>query len=178
VYISNDLKQYIAIERRIMTDLVSSAMLSPNYLSPQIKQASLVVVKGQVKIPMTPSQEGFATMKQSTVSALCKNGTSHIYTGVLLVDVLDSAGVTLGDKLDNKRLTRYILVTSADGYQAVFPLTEVERSIKNHNILVAFLRDGMPLQNGEGPFRIISPDDKKRSRWVRQIHSIEMKLAE
>ena len=161
-----------------MTDPVSSAILSRNSLPPPIKQAPLLVIKDQVKIPVTLLPEGLSTMKQSTVSALCKNGTSHIYTGVLLVDVLDSAGVTLGDKLDNKRLTRYILVTSADGYQAVFPLTEVERSIKNHNILVAFLRDGMPLQNGEGPFRIISPDDKKRSRWVRQIHSIEMKLAE
>jgi hypothetical protein len=33
-------------------------------------------------------------------------------------------------------------------------------------------KDGKPIASGEGPYRLIVPDDKRPARWVKQVRRI------
>lgn len=43
--------------------------------------------------------------------------------------------------------------------------------------ILADTRDGQPLNDHEGPFRIIAADDERQGRWVRQVQRIEFRFA-
>jgi hypothetical protein len=43
----------------------------------------------------------------------------------------------------------------------LYSLAEIDPEFTDQVILLATKKDGQPLANGEGPFRIIAPDDKK-----------------
>jgi hypothetical protein len=53
------------------------------------------------------------------------------------------------------------LVEAADGYRVVIALPEIDPAFTNKQILLAFLRDGKPLDQKEGPYRIVIPDEKR-----------------
>jgi hypothetical protein len=42
-------------------------------------------------------------------------------------------------------------------------------------VLLADLRDGMPLVEREGLYRIVVPDEKKQARWVRQVTALTVR---
>jgi hypothetical protein len=66
------------------------------------------------------------------------------------------------------------LIEAADGYRAVFALAEVDPSMTDQIVLVADRRDGKPLEDSLGPYRLIVPRDKLHSRWVRQVAKISV----
>jgi hypothetical protein len=74
------------------------------------------------------------------------------------VDILDSAGVTLGSQLRGENLAKYVLIKATDGYQIIFSLPEIDPEFTRETILQAYRVDGNPLPKGEGPFRIIAPE--------------------
>jgi hypothetical protein len=39
---------------------------------------------------------------------------------------------------------------------------------------LAFLKDGKPLDDKEGPYRIVIPDEKRMARWVRQVRVLKI----
>jgi hypothetical protein len=39
-------------------------------------------------------------------------------------------------------------------------------------------RDGKPLSDKEGPFRIVAPDEKRPARWVRQVTALKIREAQ
>jgi hypothetical protein len=41
-------------------------------------------------------------------------------------------------------------------------------------ILLADRRDGKPLDNREGPLRLIVPGDKRHARWIRGVTTLEV----
>lgn len=53
------------------------------------------------------------------------------FKGVRLLDILDSASVTLGSELRGENLTKSLLMTAADGYQVVYALAEVDQEFTN-----------------------------------------------
>jgi hypothetical protein len=71
-----------------------------------------------------------------------------------------------------------VLVESADGGQVVFALPELDASFSDKIVLLAVAKNGKPLPTGEGPFRIIVPDEKKHARWVRQVTALRLLRAE
>jgi hypothetical protein len=40
--------------------------------------------------------------------------------------------------------------------------------------MLVFLRDGKPLGEKEGPYRIVIPDEKRMARWVRQVTTLKI----
>lgn len=131
-------------------------------------------IQGEVERPLTLTVNDLARFKTTEVKAKTKDGKDHLFTGVDLVTLLDSAGVTLGSELRGNNLTKYVLIKAADGYQVVFSLAEVDPEFTNQVVLLAYLVDGKPLPKGEGPFRIVAPSDKKQARWTREIVSIKI----
>jgi DMSO/TMAO reductase YedYZ molybdopterin-dependent catalytic subunit len=110
-------------------------------------------------------------LPRRTVAVKERAGTAR-YEGVLLADVLRRAGVPLGGHLRGPRVAQYVLVEAADGYRAVFALAEVDPGVTDRVVLLADRRQGQPLPEGVGPYRLVVPDDKIHARWVRQVTRI------
>ncbi|HZW93894.1 MAG TPA: molybdopterin-dependent oxidoreductase [Candidatus Eremiobacteraceae bacterium] len=100
--------------------------------------------------------------------------TSATFTGVSLRAVLEKAGVSLGESLRGKRLASCLLVEAADGYRVVFALPEIDSAFNEKQIVLAFLRNGKPLDEKEGPYRIVVPDEKRMARWIRQVTTLKI----
>lgn len=111
-----------------------------------------------------------------TMITVTEHGKQQKYEGVLLRDLLASAGAPLGDKLKGQNMPAFVYLTGHDGYHAVLALAEVEPSIQENEILVADTAGGTPLSAEQGPFRLIVPEDKRGARWVRMLEKIEVKI--
>ncbi len=96
------------------------------------------------------------------------------FEGVTLKSVLEKAGVTFGESMKGKLLTNCLLAEAADGYRAVIALPELDPGFTDKQTVLAFLRDGKPLGEKEGPYRIVIPDEKRMARWVRQVTTLKI----
>jgi hypothetical protein len=96
------------------------------------------------------------------------------FEGVTVKSVLEKAGVSFGETMKGKRLANCLLVEAADGYRAVIALPELDPAFTDKQTVLAFLRDGKPLTEKEGPYRIIIPDEKRMARWVRQVTTLKI----
>jgi hypothetical protein len=69
-----------------------------------------------------------------------KEGKLHSYAGVPIQEVLAMAKVPSGKELHGKEnLSKYVLVKSADGYQVLFSLAELDASVQDKNVLLPIL---------------------------------------
>ena len=96
------------------------------------------------------------------------------FEGVTVKSVLEKAGISFGEGMKGKRLANCLLVEAADGYRAVIALPELDPAFTDKQTVLAFLRDGKPLSEKEGPYRIIIPDEKRMARWVRQVTTLKI----
>jgi hypothetical protein len=96
------------------------------------------------------------------------------FEGVTLKSVLEKAGVTFGESMKGKRLADCLLVEAADGYRVVIAMPELDPAFSDKQVMLAFLRDGKPLSEKEGPYRVVIPDEKRMARWVRQVTTLKI----
>ena len=134
-------------------------------------------VTGEVTTPLTLTKEGFASYKSVNHKVKDRDGKEHEFKGVALIEILEKAGVTTGSKLRGENLAKFVLIEAADGYEVVYALPEIDPEFTDQIIILATEKDGQPLPNGEGPFRIITPNDKKQARWIREVRSIKIMFA-
>lgn len=119
--------------------------------------------------------------KQTTLSRADLEALPHVkvqatahdvsasFEGVMLKSVLEKAGIGFGETLRGKRLASCLLAEAADGYRVVIALPEMDPAFSDKRIILAFLKDGRPLDEKEGPYRIVIPDEKRPARWIRQL---------
>jgi DMSO/TMAO reductase YedYZ molybdopterin-dependent catalytic subunit len=113
-------------------------------------------------------------MPRVTASVADEDGTKIQYEGVSLREILKRAGAPLEKELRGKALASYVVARASDDYEVVFTLAEVAPDFANEPILVADKRDGKPLFQYQGPFRLVCPNDKAGARSVRMLQSIEV----
>jgi len=99
---------------------------------------------------------------------------STTFEGVSLKTVLDKAGVEFGETMRGKRMASYLLVEAADGYRVVIALPELDPAFTDKQVVLAFLKDGKPLDDKEGPYRLVIPSEKRMARWVRQVTTLKI----
>jgi len=96
------------------------------------------------------------------------------YSGVLLTEVLDKAGLRSDRKDDWRRL--YVVATASDGYKAVFSWGELFNSRIGRGAMVVFERKGKPLDDSEGRIALVSTeDDRIGPRHVKWLKRIEVR---
>ena len=134
-------------------------------------------VSGEVTTPLELKLSDLASFNQVSHKVKDRDGKKHEFTGVALIQILEKAGVTTGAKLRGENLAKYVLISAADGYEVLYSLAEIDPEFTDQVILLATTKDGQPLANGEGPFRIITPNDKKPARWIREVLSIKVAFA-
>jgi hypothetical protein len=102
------------------------------------------------------------------------SGTSMTFEGASLKAVLERGGIGFGETMKGKRLASCLLVEAADGYRVVIALPEIDEAFTDKQFVLAFLKDGKPRDDKEGPYRIVIPDEKRMARWVRQVTALKI----
>jgi hypothetical protein len=67
-----------------------------------------------------------------------------------------------------------LLVEAADGYRVVIALPELDPGFRDKQILLVDKRETHPLDDKEGPYRIVIPDEKGMARRVRQVKTLKI----
>lgn len=153
--------------------LLALALLS-GFVTAQAPPAAVLAVQGDVSTPLKVTADDLAKMPRETVSVPAPDGSKIVYEGVTLLALLQKAGAPFGEKLRGKALTMYVLAMAKDGYQVAFTLGELDPQFGNETILVADKRDGKPLPDKQGPFRLVCPNDKEGARSVRMLETLHV----
>jgi len=93
----------------------------------------------------------------------------HVESGPLLVDVLAKVGPRF-DRVKNGELRDFVVVTGADGYEAVLSYGEIAPTFGNRPALLSLKEDGVLLL---AP-RLFIAGDVKGGRDVSQVVHVEL----
>ena len=99
------------------------------------------------------------------------------YTGVALTDLLAKVGVPVGKDLKGKAYLIYVVAEGTDGYRVLYSLDEVDGQAHMGDVIVADALNGAALA-ADGAFKLVSSEDKRPARWVRNLTAITVKAAE
>jgi DMSO/TMAO reductase YedYZ molybdopterin-dependent catalytic subunit len=143
--------------------------------SPARAQDSRAILKisGDVTTPLTLTIDDLKKLPRKTLSVVNPHEKrTEVYEGVLLMDLLQKAGVPRGEALRGPAMATYLLFQAEDGYRALFSLPELDPAFLDSDVLIADTLDGNPLPAKVGPFRLVAPHDKRPARWIRMLNSI------
>lgn len=110
------------------------------------------------------------------------HGAKHTFNCVPLISLLQAAGAPedfkmnggADPKVKNPQMRQVVIVSGRDGYTVVFSMPEVLPMVGDRAIWVALDEDGQPIDDNDGPLRLIVPDDKMPARGVHQVASIQI----
>jgi hypothetical protein len=164
----------------------------PITLQPQTAAGSMAAMDAKPPAPISTSLTltvaGKATtfavadlqaMPQKTVKVHnAHNNSDESYTGVALGDLLAKAGFATSKETQRTMLRSYLQAAGTDKYFVLYSVTEIEPSEHIGDVIVATsMNDGKSL-GADGNFKLVSTEDKKPQRWVRNLAAITMKSAE
>ena len=138
-----------------------------------ITEAAVVDLSTGFVTPLRADRSLLDSLPQSSIEA-DDHGTPGRWDGPPFSEVLRKAGAPLGDTLRGPNLSKYVLVTAADGYRVVFSLSELDPALGDTLAILAVSRDGKPLSEKEGPYRIVVEGDDRPARWIRQVVKVEL----
>lgn len=102
------------------------------------------------------------------------HGKDAQFTGVAMDELLRRAGAPLGEQLHRKELVKGVIVRAIDHYEVLFSLAELDPATGGRRAVLAWSCNGAPLPASQAPLRLVVPDDKRPTRWVRQVCGIEV----
>lgn len=143
-----------------------------------------VRISGAVK---APRQFDVAALKKLTarnsgpMDVVCASGAIvgkvANFRGARLTDVLDAVGLNLDGHKDGRRMV--VVARATDGYVVTFSWNELYNTSIGRDVLVAWEKDGKPLDAREGQLLLISGQDIKTGprhvRWLSNIEVVRMK---
>lgn len=133
-----------------------------------------VEVEGGKTLKMKAADLAKLTRKE--VKAKDHDGVEATYSGYELREILAGAGAKFGKDLRGPMIAQYLVVEAADGYHAVYSLTDLDPDFTDKVVILADKRDGKDLEK-IGPWQVIATNEKKHARWVRQVTALKVKLA-
>jgi hypothetical protein len=132
-----------------------------------------VSVDGLVDRPTLYSVADLAALPGHSldVSWSTHGGTQHhVETGPLLVDVLAKVGPRFDRRVKNGELRDFVVVTGADGYEAVLSYGEIAPTFGDRPALLSLKEDGTALA---AP-RLVIPGDVLGGRDVSAVVHVEL----
>lgn len=111
-------------------------------------------------------------MPQIQASLKSKDGSTHLYRGPALSGLLQAAGAPTGEALRGPDMADVVLVSAKDGYRVAFGLAETDPSFRGEAIVVAVAEDGRPLDDKDGPLRLVVEGDARAARSVRMVTAV------
>ena len=127
-----------------------------------------------ISVPLdAPSR---ATLQRHPVPAP-GDGRTLQCEGVALSALLQASGAMPDTPLDAAHLDRYVLVSARTGERAVFSLGELDPTLGTRAVYLLDRCDGAPLDDDDGPLRLLVADDTRPARSLRQINAITVVAA-
>ena len=124
------------------------------------------------RLPFDPTKLGDLAKVERKVT---EDGQVVTYSGVPLASILEKPAKDVGTMAGLRNLSdAVVLVRGSDGYQAAVSAAAVGMDPKGERFLLAISRDGKPLGGGQGPVRLIVPEDPKHVRWVKDVATIRL----
>ena len=133
-----------------------------------------LAITGSVERPLNLQISDLEKMPHISLEAKDHDGRLTTYEGVPLAELLKAAGAPIGEKLRGANMASYVLAEAKDGYRVVFALSELDPAFTDSKVIVAYAANGKPLPDGQGPFRIVAPQEKRPARWIRMLQRIEV----
>jgi hypothetical protein len=100
--------------------------------------------------------------------------TDETYTGPLLSDVLEKAGLHNTREFEPMILHSGIVATATDHYFVLYSAAEVEPGFSNGKVIVAIMKSDLPNTEG-GVIQLINNNsDAKPARWVHGLSNISV----
>lgn len=123
---------------------------------------------------ITLSVQDLLAMPQTTVHVHnAHRKTDETYTGPLLSEVLDKAGLHPTREFEPVILHSSIVATATDHYFVLYSAAEVEPGFSTGKVIVAVMKAGLP--DAEGGFiQMINTADAKPARWVHGLSQINV----
>jgi Oxidoreductase molybdopterin binding domain len=123
---------------------------------------------------LTLSPDDLAALPHKSVAVFnAHTKTNETYSGVLLADLLSKVGVPLGESVKGKLFLIGVVATGTDSYGVLYSLAEVDPAIHTGDVIVADGLDGQKLTK-DGAFKMVSSEDRRPARWVRNLTSISV----
>ncbi len=120
---------------------------------------------------VTMSVADLAGMPQKTVTVHnAHRDVDEVYTGVALTEVLAKAGEGAAGK---PLLRSYVRAEGTDRYWVLYSGIEVEAASHLGNVIVATSLGAKPLGES-GAFMLVSTEDRKPQRWVRNLAALTL----
>jgi len=135
-------------------------------------EAASVVLDGKVKTALHLNAADLRKMPavEREVSFLTDHGPEKAkYKGVLLWALVARAGID--DAAKWPELRHVVAVTGTDGYVVLFSLGEIAPDFGNAPVMLAYDRDGKPLDR----MRVLAPGDRHGARDVRDVVRLEIR---
>jgi len=129
-------------------------------------------LQGKVKQPQHWTLDDLKKMQAQHVQISYQTERGQVgasYTGVLLWSLLEQAG-GIDDTTRNAVVFHTIRITATDNYVIVLSTGEIAPDYGNIQALVAYERDGKPLDN----FRVVMPGDKHGARDIHDVATIKV----
>jgi len=136
-------------------------------------QASLQLVSDSgttVEIPL----DSLRRMPQVELRGQIHDGPELVFRGPALDAVLALAGAPQGRDLRGPALRLVVLAEARDGYAVVYSLAELSPDLGARKGIVAVEQDGQPLNEKDGPLRIVIEGEKRPARWIRQLERLRI----
>ncbi|MFN8377364.1 MAG: molybdate ABC transporter substrate-binding protein [Anaerolineae bacterium] len=137
-------------------------------------------VDGQVYNPLTLDVEALQAFTPHTETVTYLSGQDTVtttFTGALLWDVLSAAQPNLNGDVRNDKLSMVLVITGADGTQAVVSWGEIDPEYANAPVLLAYAENDAPLAEGQGPVRLVVPTDARGGRYISAISNVSLRDA-
>lgn len=150
--------------------------LSVRHSHAQTSSADLRI-EGLAGNSVTVTAAEFSKLPRTEFRGKDHDGQEHTYTGVPVAALLSRVDAPMGAQLRGRALASYLLAEAVDGYRVVFALPELDSIFTKQVIFVADRRDGQPLPDQQGPYRIVVPQETKQARWIRQLTVLKVKSA-
>ena len=113
-------------------------------------------------------------LPRHTAVITTRDGEEEMYEGAFLKQVLELNCPSIA-AIDKRSMTRsYVRIMATDGYSAIVALTEADTTFREHPVLLVWQKNGAALTEHDGPLQMIVPDDKRHSRNVRKVSSVEV----
>lgn len=157
----------------ILLCLAFAFAASPRAAAQTASAPAVLKIGGNVTTPLTLSAPDLKSMRRKTLKVVNPHDKkTEVYEGVLLSDLFTKAGAPMGHQLRGATMTTYVLAQASDGYRVIFSMTELDSDFADSDAIVADTLDGAPLSANEGPFKLVTPHDKRPARWVRMLQSL------
>lgn len=156
--------------RRVSGVLITMAL----FAAPAFAQPASLAITGAVEHPLDLAVSDLEKMPRTKLDVKDRDGNPATYEGVALAELLKAAGAPAGEKLRGAGMASYVIAHAKDGYRVVFALPELDAGFTDLRVIVAWAMNGKPLGEGQGPLKIVAPQDKRPARWIRMLDRIEV----